>query len=586
MRLSLFGLVTGLLLSGCSNSNRANQDDTETENDAKSLVAASDNRRGSTMHLIFPSSSSEADSHPSNGGSRMGTGLAPDLVGPSSTNGQETEPNRLAGSLNSKRTTHANGNEPNRVVGSLNSKRSTHANGNEPNRVAGSLNSKRSTQANGNEPNPVVGSPNSRALKKGQANESIRASPVQLSRVSQAGSERITRVKSKPAPQFVASNFGRSTNGHDGSIPRTVSARDQQSVTESQLSMGKLVQEFLDLSRTLRANVETVFDQVVPGTADCLNSPHITLTDGGVISYDSNHVFSTGSGSKLFLTTNPIVKPLIVKFIEGSLDKLTKQLVVKKKILIALADEYALMKVFNGTNIVSPHLYEIAPNTIQPSCYVRFMVSEFVGAQQLKSIADESDPQRKGRIIVSVAARALELLRDLHNMGFIHGDIHFKNFVFTGDRSHAAESLRLIDFGRAEPYVNAHDGIHCSPETKSYGGWRSWHLSPWEIEGHRKTRRDDIFRLAETLLRSGDYDSLYDEQEETIAEKSKSDSPTASGRLARERIAQLKKQRPFDQDVVPPILIEFYQYTLTIKYADRPDYETWIAKFRNWVSSN
>ncbi len=51
----------------------------------------------------------------------------------------------------------------------------------------------------------------------------------------------------------------------------------------------------------------------------------------------------------------------------------------------------------------------------------------------------------------------------------------------------------MIDFGRAELFVNPEDGTHVPERKKDYRAMDGWHLSPWGIEGMRKTRRDDLF---------------------------------------------------------------------------------------------
>jgi hypothetical protein len=54
----------------------------------------------------------------------------------------------------------------------------------------------------------------------------------------------------------------------------------------------------------------------------------------------------------------------------------------------------------------------------------------------------------KPQLVARVAARAIRILRAVHWLRFVHGDVHLSNFVFDGKN---AASLKIIDFGRAAP---------------------------------------------------------------------------------------------------------------------------------------
>ena len=82
-----------------------------------------------------------------------------------------------------------------------------------------------------------------------------------------------------------------------------------------------------------------------------------------------------------------------------------------------------------------------------------------------------------------------------------------------------------------------------------------WHLSPWGIEGMRKTRRDDLFWLAETLLRSGGYATLFDEEDKKFVKPQSGDDTKALFRYNQE-VLKLKNEGPSSDDV-PQILIDF-----------------------------
>ena len=131
---------------------------------------------------------------------------------------------------------------------------------------------------------------------------------------------------------------------------------------------------------------------------------------------------------------------------------------------------------------------------------VRFLVMERVGANLSKvwhAIADEMDLG----FLIRLLARSMELLRTLHMAGLVHGDIHVGNIAF---RDSEAEwdrrnpDLVLIDFGKARFYPFDDDELLAA---KAQPSDRIHHLSPWEIAGHRKAPRDDVYRLVEVFAK-------------------------------------------------------------------------------------
>jgi serine/threonine protein kinase len=317
--------------------------------------------------------------------------------------------------------------------------------------------------------------------------------------------------------------------------------------------------EFMEESALLRNRVDGAgISELTLSDPDCPPNK-IKLLDGPVIQIDPlSEPYRRGSGSRLFLSTSPPVQ-YIVKFISS----------VNMDTIKTLADEYALLKVLNGKGF-SPTLYEIDPNGMDAACYVRVLVSENVGTHELKTLRNFLPVDERTRILYGVAARALEILREIHNRGLIHGDIHWTNMVFSGTPQDAPTTLRLVDFGRASPYLMGSNG-HI-PKTKiQYGDeWKEFYLSPWELDRSPKTRRDDIFRLAETLLRTGGFDDQFQEQVDSLCQSVQ--EPTA--------FYLAKKKRLFSDDT-PSLLRDFYTYAVTLRHSERPKYETWMNKFRN-----
>jgi serine/threonine protein kinase len=121
---------------------------------------------------------------------------------------------------------------------------------------------------------------------------------------------------------------------------------------------------------------------------------------------------------------------------------------------------------------------------------VRFMVMEKVG----ESLHAMSRRYANGKVplvnVLSLGTKMMKIIRKLHDEGqVVHGDIHAGNICF----SRTGNSLRLIDFGRANLVTSAEDGVP-SLEREPF----SWHdplFSHWNIEGYRETRRDDVFKV-------------------------------------------------------------------------------------------
>ena len=326
---------------------------------------------------------------------------------------------------------------------------------------------------------------------------------------------------------------------------------------------------FSQLAADYKRQVEEFFPTIQAETDDSSCPPsRIKLTGiKNEVRIDTKNIFAKGSGSRLFLSVPD--EKFMVKFISR-----------KKKIsaLLNLADDYAFLKIFQkSTQHVVPSLFEIEPGSMPEACRVRLLVTEFAGSNIIKDLNEERDSDKKRRIVAAVGARALELLREVHKQGLIHGDIHYKNFVYSGDRVDAARTLRLIDFGRAAPFILP-DGSHVPEEEINYSENRDWneiHLSPWELRNIRKTRRDDIYRLAETLLRSGGYDSLFQEKYQKLKYQEKKHGPKFKS-----QVLEMKESRRFVHSV-PKIFIDFYTESSLLGYESRPDYESWIEKFRN-----
>ena len=321
----------------------------------------------------------------------------------------------------------------------------------------------------------------------------------------------------------------------------------------------------------LRAHeVDILMESIISDhTGECPPND-IPLKSGAVIRINKDHPNFHGSGSDLFISPSKIGdQQVIVKYINRADAETIKD----------LQDDYAFMHVIKGQGVI-PKVYDVDEERMSPQCSIRVIVSDFVGMEPIKKLKEllyGQNPKFVARTILLVAARALEILQVIHSHGMIHGDIHAKNFAFDGDLETAHTTLYLLDFGRAEPFVDE-AGEHIPEDAVDYGSkWNMRLLSPWELEHKRKSRRDDLFRLAETMFRCGNYDGAF----ESIADRIKAALKT--GELRREVAVdfylQMKEDRPLSSDP-PQVLIDFYNYSLDLGFAQEPNYTYWIQLFR------
>ena len=331
---------------------------------------------------------------------------------------------------------------------------------------------------------------------------------------------------------------------------------------------------FTQLSHELVERLEGVRDGIVPDDKSC-PPKRITLAGGkGVIEINTDgDPDYTGSDSKLFVSSTLVEgKKVIVKTVASR----------SMGPLKGMVDDIAFMKVFHDTGMV-PRLFEIEPETLPAQCAVRTMVSEFQGAYQLKHLRKMKRTDRM-KALKESAPKLIRILKAVHAEGLVHGDVHYKNFVFS-DENNVAKTLRIIDFGRAMPFVDA-DGVPLPDAKVDYGRWNPWHLSPWELEGWRKTQRDDMFRLAETLLRAGKLDTAFAALDAAEMDTIRKTLPTEASSNSKVRrtpqyaafVLKLKRDRPF-AETVPPVYVEFYRYCLSLTALAVPDYDGWARRF-------
>ena len=277
-------------------------------------------------------------------------------------------------------------------------------------------------------------------------------------------------------------------------------------------------------------------------------------------------LFAKGSDTRLFLANTGRGEPIIVKVLD-ELDyrHLRHALFVDKAFLAVYGDK-------KSTFI--PRLFEFAENSsprVSDHCRARSMVSGFVGRYPLSQIQFHL-----ASAAAAALARAIEIVRDVHALGFVHGDIHRDNFVASDPRSPPG-SLRLIDFGRAQPFLDE-AGRRLPEGTTVFGAWSTVLASPWELRGSTLAPRDDMFRLGEMGLIMAGLNTPFAEAVGRIPEPT--DGNPVDWAAYDAAILQLKLQRPVPESAREGVFMAFYNYTMTLRFDDTPNYAEWIHQLQ------
>jgi tRNA A-37 threonylcarbamoyl transferase component Bud32 len=212
------------------------------------------------------------------------------------------------------------------------------------------------------------------------------------------------------------------------------------------------------------------------------------------------------------------------------------------------------------------------PSSTSEACKLRTLVMESVGETDLMKYRDKYGPLDSS-FVSNIGLAAINLLEQVHAAGLVHGDVHGGNFVFF--KSDPVTSLRIIDFGRARPYIDPKSGEHVKLTwmREEHLNWNPLFLSAYELQGWTVSRRDDLFRLAELLVYLVSNDNhLYDRYRGV-------DNQVYLTLPGSDELLKRKIQRKFSS-IVPLGFIQMYRETLNMDFTETPDYD----RFRYLVS--
>ena len=244
--------------------------------------------------------------------------------------------------------------------------------------------------------------------------------------------------------------------------------------------------------------------------------------------------------------------------------------------------EKAIQRVLqDNTDREVPRMYTLNPqrtgaDMLNRACRSWSIAMEFVGGNPARKLTAKND--HAAVTIGLLIARAIQILKFVHELGIVHGDIHGGNFVYS-DPDDIPGTLRLIDFGRSR-FVIDETGRFIGAPPSPIGEWNEELLSPWELDGEPTSFRDDLFRLAElgvSLEKDGGVIDLTNarRQWDRIPRSQKLEENLHGCPKYLHLVSMAKKARQFTHD--SPI-IDFYRATLKIPFAGEFDYDGWAAR--------
>ena len=348
--------------------------------------------------------------------------------------------------------------------------------------------------------------------------------------------DELRSLRSGPGSEFVV----RAVNGLVGPAVRA------ESVVSLQAGKDADKVELLHLVHT--REIESYFTD----RGSC--PPDRLSIDGGVAIQLKPGPGMAGSSTSVRITTDErfVVKSLLLEKRDGTADLLFDALSKERGVHESLGD-------FGGLSV---KLHTVDAGQLLPGCEAAVTVTDFAGIHNLHALEASATHSQ----IAAIGAKGIRILKEVHAHGIVHGDVNKGNFVFENILDPSA-TLRIIDFGRAERFLSF-DGTHVpGARGEREQMLNAALLSPWELEGYTVSRRDDLFRLSETLLRLAGID------------------PVGLGAIDLSEdaeIARAKRREPPG----PRTLREFHQATLQLGFEANPDYDTWIERFTDAAARN
>jgi serine/threonine protein kinase len=152
-----------------------------------------------------------------------------------------------------------------------------------------------------------------------------------------------------------------------------------------------------------------------------------------------------------------------------------------------------------------------------------------------------------------IAVKGITALQAVHEKKYVHGDVGIGNLMFADEE---LNNLKLIDFGYAKLYEI--DGEHVEPGAVPLPEFSRTLLSISELDGHNPSRKDDMFRFGEVLLKllSTDYNRQF-----------------RSSKVEDIRRIKMKSIPTKCCAGATPGMDKYFDYVRGLEYIDAPDYD-------------
>ena len=278
----------------------------------------------------------------------------------------------------------------------------------------------------------------------------------------------------------------------------------------------------------------------------------VDLAGVGIVTFDLNATRLRGGDALVFPSSDPI-NQYVVRVTQSAS---TIEQTAREKAFRVIAGT------LNGGTLAT---HTIREGSMSQVCVLRTMVSDHGGSLTLFDFSIKVN-MRTERMrtavtqpqIAAMAVRIIELVRDVHSLGMVHGDIHRRNFLVS-DPGNLYQTLRMIDFGRSRPYIDPFTGRHICNDIR-LPDWTGGvlFLSPFELEGSLISRRDDMYRVSEMLYYIlGGFKDITERPAE----------------------AAIQKRAWHIHHVFHPVFNEFHDAMCQLAFEEQPDYDKWIDRF-------
>ncbi|KMZ65605.1 hypothetical protein ZOSMA_317G00210 [Zostera marina] len=176
------------------------------------------------------------------------------------------------------------------------------------------------------------------------------------------------------------------------------------------------------------------------------------------------------------------------------------------------------------------------------------------------------------------AREAIKIFQNLHQAGYIHGDVKLGNFLSKPHSENSTtffDDLFLVDFGLASRWKDNSTGRHVeySQHPTKFRGTLTY-ASVHALLGRTASRRDDMISLLYTLI------ELLEENKDKYFRRNK------------DKLGSCNDKMKMNLGFLPTKLKEFAKNVTELKFDEEPNYDKWIREFQSnhndspYVTSN